>query len=229
MVRLYSTQICKIFPHIIPILLKANLPDDFFEKENFPNVIIGNGHNSIHFCALLRIYAKKYNYPAFFIQLQNPRISSSFFDMVIPPQHDTIRGENIFPTIGSLNHITDEHIQTAHIPYEILRLRDPVCAVFLGGANKRYKFDDNDAEQLATDLKIFMTQNKCSLAVTASRRTNAKQIEIIKNILGHNNVFFWDGTGIIHILHFCVMQKWLLLHLTVSICYLKWPQQDYLF
>lgn len=183
----------KAFPDLIPRFLEQNLPSDFFEKDNFPEIIIGNGHNSIKFCALLRIFAQKKNFPAYFIQLQNPRISAKYFDIVIPPQHDTIRGENIYPTIGSLNHITDEHIAMAHIPYEMLQLKDPVCAVFLGGRNKRYKFDDEDAERLGADLKKFMVHNKCSLAITASRRTTKKQIKIIQNIIGQNNVFFWDG------------------------------------
>ena len=64
-------------------------------------------------------------------------------------------GENIFPTIGSLNHITDEHIQTAHIPYEILR-RVIQCAVFLEARINVINLMIM-MRKLATDLKIFMT------------------------------------------------------------------------
>ena len=115
--------------------------------------------------------------------------------MVIPPYHDKIIGDNIYPTVGSLNHITIEKIEQASIPYELLRLAKPIYAVFLGGANKRYKFSDQDAEKCATDLKIFMTQNKCTLAITASRRTGESQLKIIRKILGSNNVYIWDGKG----------------------------------
>lgn len=185
----------KYIAHIIPFLLRPNFDKSFFASEYFPHIIIGNGHASIMVCALLRIYARFYKKSCFFIQLQNPRISPHYFDVVIPPYHDKVTGENIISTTGSLNHITQEKIKSAVIPPFIQGLSVPVISVFIGGRNKKYKFTDADAQKFAYNLKEFMTYNQCALWITASRRTSEKQYQLIQNILSGENVFFWNGTG----------------------------------
>jgi mitochondrial fission protein ELM1 len=146
-------------------------------------------------CALLRIYARTYKIKCFFIQLQNPRISVDYFDVIIPPYHDKLTGHNIIGTTGSLNHITQKKISDAVVPIFIQGLSVPVITVFIGGRNKKYKFTDGDAQQFAYHLKEFMVYNKCALWITASRRTSEKQYQMIQNILSGENVFFWNGTG----------------------------------
>ncbi|MEM6603919.1 MAG: mitochondrial fission ELM1 family protein [Pseudomonadota bacterium] len=181
--------ILRLCPPLIPKLL-GPISGPINE---FSDIIIGNGSASVKYCAALRIFYRASHKKSFFIQLQNPSISSAYFDLVIPPMHDHVRGENIISTLGALTHINVEKIAAAKVPYQILELRPPIYAVFIGGRSKRHAFSPDDAEKLARDLKIFMVQNKCALAITTSRRTGAEQIKVLQKIIGTHNVYFWDG------------------------------------
>src|ERR1043166_5647927 len=55
------------------------------------------------------------------VQCQDPRINSKDFDLVIPPEHDEIAGENVFPIIGSPNRITTARLLEARERVERVR------------------------------------------------------------------------------------------------------------
>lgn len=193
-VKILSTYCLSKMGFMLKPLLHILYGYDIIPKK-FPDLVIGNGNASVTACALLRVYAKRYGYSCVFIQLQNPRISPEFFDFVIPPSHDGLKAPNVIATIGSLTHITKKKLQSAKSPYGLCELPDPVVSVFVGGSNSRYKFDSSLATQFAKDIKAFGLHNHVSLAVTASRRTGKENTDIIKNILGDKNIYFWDGIG----------------------------------
>lgn len=193
--RYLPFAVIKNIPFLKRSLLKTHLAHLLDYPEHFPQIIIGNGHLSITICALLRLYAKEHKIKCFFIQMQNPRIHPHYFDAVIPPFHDGVKGDNVISTIGSLTQISRDKIDKSIIPYEILNLPGPVVSVFIGGKNSRYRFNVQDAERMATELKIFMTKNKCSLAITTSRRTGKKQSRILRHMLQSPNIYFWNQKG----------------------------------
>lgn len=194
LLRILPIWIFKVLPFFIPFFLRKHFKKEFLFKENFPHIIIGNGHNSVAICAMLRIYAKYKNFKSFFIQLQNPRISPRYFDIVIPPHHDLILGKNVISSIGSLNDICKEKVRDEDIPEEIKRLTKPIISVFVGGANKKYRFSIDDAKMFASELKMFQHKHDYSLCITSSRRTGKAQIEMMKSILGTQEVYFWDSS-----------------------------------
>ena len=51
---------------------------------------------------LKRIYQKS-NKKIFTIHIQNPNIASTYFDLLVVPEHDNLTGKNIIVSEGSLH------------------------------------------------------------------------------------------------------------------------------
>gem|GEM_PF-3061073 len=154
---------------------------------------IGNGSTSIIPCASLKMNKK---YQSLFIQLQNPRIHPSYFDYIVSPLHDHIRGKNVITTIGSLSRV-ERMINIkdpVKLPIAIAELNKPIIAVFIGGNSSRYKFSIDEATKLAQYLLNFSITNKVSLAITCSRRTGKKEENILRQLLTGDNIYFPDHT-----------------------------------
>jgi mitochondrial fission protein ELM1 len=177
-IRLFSTYflIDKIF----------NIPYD-------PNVVmtIGNGSASIVPCLGLSALEKRHKGKRLFVQLQNPRVSSQYFDYVVAPDHDNLWGNNIIPIIGSLSRIKNL-LKTDNITAspEFERLKKPVIAVFIGGRNSRYQFSTTETQKLADYLLTYSHHNAVSLVVTCSRRTDKENEKILRSMLKGNHIYF---------------------------------------
>jgi mitochondrial fission protein ELM1 len=76
--------------------------------------------------------------------LQNPKINSDYFDLVIPPYHDNLKGKNVIPTLGALHPIKPEELVALRQKLEndgsYNALKTPRIAVLLGGDNKYYRY-----------------------------------------------------------------------------------------
>ena len=62
-------------------------------------------------CGKRSIYAslfikKKSDSPIFSIHIQNPKINTNNFDVVVVPSHDKVVGNNVITTDLAINHIT---------------------------------------------------------------------------------------------------------------------------
>jgi hypothetical protein len=118
----------------------------------------------------------------FVVQLQKPRAPLSAFDLIIPPEHDGVRGENVFSILGSPNRIY------------ALTLRGPVApglapvAVLIGGENKVFRFDGHDAARIAEKLVALQSP----LDMTLSRRTPRGAADDLRAKLGDHAARFFD-------------------------------------
>jgi len=156
----------------------------------WPDLLIASGRQSVEpALAIARAAEGK----TFLVQVQDPHISRKLFDLVVVPRHDSLRGENVFATRGALNRITKESLAAAarefsgrfdHLPH-------PRVAVLIGGASSAYRMPPALAQEMAQKLAAL----PAGLMVTASRRTGAEQIEILRRELSGPNVVFWDGKG----------------------------------
>jgi mitochondrial fission protein ELM1 len=107
------------------------------------------------------------------IHIQDPRLPPQYFDILIAPQHDPIRGPNVISSMGSLHRLTDTkiaHAATALDP-KWTSLPAPCIAVLLGGDNRRYVVSAEMIENMAEKLKKFAASTGASLALIPSRRT----------------------------------------------------------
>ncbi len=144
----------------------------------WPALWIGCGRLSVPFSMAVKARAPE----TFVVQLQNPRAPLGAFDLVIPPEHDGVRGENVFPIFGSPNRIDTAALRVPTVPGLA-----PV-AVLVGGENKVFRFDDHDAAALAEKLLAL----EMPLDVTLSRRTPRGAADILRAKLGDHAARFFD-------------------------------------
>jgi len=158
----------------------------------FPRVAIGVGRQSIPFMAAIKRESRGRTLT---VQCQDPRVSARRFDLVVPPEHDSLSGENVFPILGSPNRITLARIDQARERFvgRFALLPTPRLGVLIGGRNKVFRFDETVVTQLADTLRQLSAN--MGLMVTPSRRTGAENIARIATALEGTGAYIWNGEG----------------------------------
>jgi mitochondrial fission protein ELM1 len=174
-----------------PFLSLANDSTRF--EPPWPRLAIGCGWRSIPF--LIEIKRRSDN-RTMTVQLQDPRVPTDVFDLVVPPEHDGLTGDNVVPIIGSPNRINAANLETAARRWQALvqAYPSPRIAVLVGGRSKAHRFTKADAAALGDQLRDLLHQG-FSLMVTTSRRTGEEQTQILRDALNAKHAFLWDGKG----------------------------------
>ena len=100
-------------------------------------VIISCGRKSVIPSIALK---KRLGSDIFNIHIQDPKISFKHFDLIISPEHDNLKGENIINTTGAIHYLTKKEIMSfvGLGPYDIIVL--PKWIHF--GTYEFYRFKD---------------------------------------------------------------------------------------
>ncbi|WP_421782582.1 mitochondrial fission ELM1 family protein [Kiloniella litopenaei] len=161
-------------------------------KNNWPDIIIGCGRQAALFTALVRKLSKK---KTFAIQIQDPKVSSNLYDLVVTPEHDTLRGPNVLTTCGALNKITPDLLKQGkeELAPRITDLPRPLVAVLVGGKSKAYDLTADIIHQLGNQLQKLHQQTGCGFLVTTSRRTGRENEALLSGYLKDLPAFVWDG------------------------------------
>lgn len=134
-----------------------------------PRLAIGCGRQAALATRLLRERGTKA------VQILDPRIDPSHWDLVIAPEHDGLRGDNVVNLLGSLNPVDDDWLAAARTAFpHFAELPRPRTALLLGGDSAHWHFDATALEMLATKLETALIHDGGSLLATTSRRTPAK-------------------------------------------------------
>ncbi|PBJ83935.1 nucleoside-diphosphate sugar epimerase [Lysobacteraceae bacterium NML93-0399] len=106
------------------------------------------------------------------VQILDPRIDPRRWDLVVVPEHDSLRGENVLVARGSLHPVDDAWLADARAAFPALgALPGPRIAVLLGGDSRHGRFDVAAFDALASRLDALVAREGGSLLLTASRRT----------------------------------------------------------
>jgi mitochondrial fission protein ELM1 len=81
-------------------------PADYGLKGAPPQIAIGCGRQAV--APLLAL--KKHSPDTFTVYVQDPRMDTDRFDLVITPEHDDLTGHNIETMIGSPNRLTETEL-----------------------------------------------------------------------------------------------------------------------
>lgn len=160
----------------------------------WPDILIASGRKSVAPArAIRRASAGK----TFCIQIQDPGVPASAFDLVVAPAHDRLTGDNVISTIGAMQGVDPAALAAAHAAFaaQVQRLPRPLAAVLLGGDNAVYRMTPEQGERLAAQLRSLATDQGWGLAVTPSRRTPSFVMDAIRNALAGLDVEVWDETG----------------------------------
>lgn len=141
-----------------------------------PTLAVGCGRQAALATRLLRAQGGRA------VQILDPRVDPSAWDLVIVPQHDRVRGANVIVTLGSLHPIDDGWLATARQRFaRFADLPRPRTAVLLGGRTRHARFDRMAFEVLASKLEVALARDGGSVLLTTSRRTDRE----LRGVLAH--------------------------------------------
>ena len=160
----------------------------------WPDLLITCGRRSV--AAAIGI-KRASNGRTFTVHIQDPRVPPACFDMVVPPEHDSLRGPNVFPSKGALHKLTHEALAQAAQRFQarFAAVRHPFVAVLIGGKSKAYELSTMRMRELAMQLRELALHHGAGLVVTTSRRTGAENEAALRAVLADTDALVWDGSG----------------------------------
>jgi mitochondrial fission protein ELM1 len=160
----------------------------------WPDLLIATGRQSVAASLLVRRLSGGRTRT---VQLQNPAIRPTHFDLVVVPRHDNLAGANVIVTKGALHRLTRDILWEGakRLLPRVRHLSRPYIAVLIGGTNAAYRLGAAEMTALASELVSSAHAMSASLLVTPSRRTGEENVRILKEKLAGVAHFIWDGTG----------------------------------
>lgn len=161
----------------------------------WPDIFIACGRAATPFALSVREWSRE---RTFVVVLQDPRVNPREFDVVIPPIHDGLEGQNVLPIVGACHRVTPEKIADAAetFPSPIEDLPSPRFAVLIGGKSKRQDISAKRARAIADSLTAVQRATGGSLMVTLSRRTSAAARLQFQTYLAPHCAIFFEGEGV---------------------------------
>lgn len=106
------------------------------------------------------------------VQVLDPRIAPSHWDLVVVPEHDRIRGDNVVTLLGSLHPVDDAWLERARAQFpEPGALEGPRTALLVGGPTAQAHWDRRELSAWLDAIDAIRAREGGSLMVVASRRT----------------------------------------------------------
>ena len=168
-------------PFLTPATLSILKTDFIFDSK----IIISCGRKSVIPSIALK---KKYKDKIFTIHIQDPKVSIDKFDLIVCPEHDGLKGNNVIRTIGAIHYLTDKEILRENNYLKIDNENKKIIAFILGGPNKYYAFSDKEIDYLFNRIKTIFTRDKYKLIVVPSYRTPPDIIKKAFNSFGHDHM-----------------------------------------
>lgn len=160
----------------------------------YPDVVIAGGRRAVGIARYIKRASKG---KTIVVMVQNPKISSHYFDVVAAPYHDGITGPNVIVTDGACNRITPDLLQKAAEKWAptLNRLPTPRTAVLIGGASKHHHLGPVEIADIIARIRETHTEQGGSLMITVSRRTPAELTTQLVHEFSGPNVMIYTGNG----------------------------------
>ena len=149
-------------------------------------IIISCGRKSVIPSIALK---KRLGNQIFNIHIQDPKVSFEHFDLIVSPEHDRLKGENIINTIGAIHYLTKKEINdnSKYLGIEKDK-RKELVAFIIGGPNKYYNYSEKQIHELFNKVKTLFTPDKFKIIVIPSYRTPEKILKIAYNTFSINHI-----------------------------------------
>ncbi|MFC5576714.1 mitochondrial fission ELM1 family protein [Lysobacter niabensis] len=106
------------------------------------------------------------------VQILDPRVDPRHWDLVIAPEHDGVRGDNVITLLGSLHPVDDLWLAASRQQFAAFaELPQPRTAVLVGGTSAHAGFDESQFEAFLGWLAARIARDGGSVLATTSRRT----------------------------------------------------------
>ena len=148
-------------------------------------IIISCGRKSVIPSIALK---KRFGNQIFNIHIQDPKVSFEHFDLIVSPEHDRLRGENIINTTGAIHYLTKKEINdnSKYLGIEKDK-RKELVAFIIGGPNKYYNYSEKQIHELFNKVKTLFTPDKFKIIVIPSYRTPENILKIAFNTFSINH------------------------------------------
>tara|TARA_B100000767_G_C19704169_1_gene509734 strand:+ start:186 stop:1136 length:951 start_codon:yes stop_codon:yes gene_type:complete len=148
-------------------------------------VIISCGRKSVVPSIALK---KKYKNDVFNIHVQDPKVSLKNFDLVLCPEHDDLKGDNVLNTRGAIHYLSKKEIDKHSKYLKIYNENKKIVSFILGGPNKYYDYSDKQVNLIFNKIKTTFAPDKYKLIVIPSYRTPQEIIQKAFNTFSHDNL-----------------------------------------
>ncbi len=168
-------------PKFTPVknyVFKNNLDKKF-------DIVISCGRKSV----IPSIYLKKiYKQKIINIHIQDPKVSLSNFDLIIAPDHDGLKGNNVLISKGAIHYIRNSELDE-NINYLKSKInKEKIVSFIVGGPNKYYDYNRTSIDEIFSKIKKIFIKNNFQLIFIPSMRTPKYIIELAKNYFDENQI-----------------------------------------
>ena len=167
-------------PKLTPI--SENLLTEKFVCDS--KIIISCGRKSVIPSIALK---KRFGSQIFNIHIQDPKVSFNHFDIIISPEHDGIKGDNILTTRGSIHYLTKKEIAENSKYIQINKGKKQIVTFVIGGPNKYYNYSEEQIHFMFNKIKMLFTPDRFKIIVIPSYRTPERIIKKAYNTFGFNH------------------------------------------
>ena len=168
-------------PKLTPI--SENLLTEKFVCDS--KIIISCGRKSVISSVALK---KRFGKDIFNIHIQDPKVSLKYFDLIISPDHDNIKGENVLNTKGSIHYLTKKEIVNNSKYLQLSKDKKQIVAFIIGGPNKYYSYSEEQVHYIFNKIKTLFTPDKYKIIIIPSYRTPERVIKKAFNTFSFNHL-----------------------------------------
>ena len=173
----YKHQTIKLKPFWNFIPPKISPISEDLVKNKFvcdSKIIISCGRKSVIPSIALK---KRLGKEIFTIHIQNPKVSYKHFDLIVSPEHDNIKGDNVITTTGAIHYLTRKEIKENSNYLRLEEKKKKLVAFIIGGPNKYYAYTEQVIHQTFNKVKTLFTPDKYKIIVIPSYRTPKEVIK----------------------------------------------------
>jgi len=150
------------------------------------DIIISCGRKSV----IPSIYLKKNSKKNIInIHIQDPKVSLDNFNFIIAPEHDGLKGSNVFLSKGAIHYLTKKEIEDNknYLKDHLVENKD-YFTLILGGPTKHYEYSLENIKNILEKFKKLLITNNLQGIVVPSMRTPNNIISFTKEFLGNENL-----------------------------------------
>jgi mitochondrial fission protein ELM1 len=126
------------------------------------------------------------------VQVLDPRIAPSHWDLVVVPEHDRVRGDNVVTLLGSLNPVDDAWLEQARAQFPMpAPFAAPRTALLVGGPTTQASWDGRAFSAWLDAIDAILAREGGTLMVSASRRTPARHRARLRARCAGRAVLLW--------------------------------------
>lgn len=183
----------KMWPGFIPVRQSIFRNPEQLAGPPCPRLVVSCGRQAVMASLFLK---RQLGDAVFTVHIQDPKIRTSRFDLVIAPEHDGLTGRNVFQTRGAVHHISRDVLAKAAASARgpLAGLHGNFVTVLLGGPNSCYRFDAENLKPLIAQLREIFARHGVPYVILPSRRTPGDVVRQFQQAFPAPHLV-WDRSG----------------------------------